>query len=127
MWESLQHHKAFEADAATYGAFRKAVSAVFDGVKGINDIIIDSADTYNALDAPLTEIASFEEEREVDTKLYAEGFRKLVDAIVGAGKPAGVYGGIWGPAIGKEKETLIALVGWETLEVSSSTSGGQRR
>ena len=97
----------------------KEVSAISDGMKKVDDIIIDSSDACGALDAPLTEIARVEIREDVDAKLYAEGFRKLANAITSGGKSIGVCGGGWGLAVEKEKETLIALVGWESLEVSA--------
>ncbi len=118
-WESLGHHHELMMDEVTYPPLVDAIQKVIDPFKLKMFHCAFTSEPYRALEAPVTELATFT----LNAGQSKDALEGLVDdlskALNAAPRESGVVSSAWGPTI--EFENIVALfIGWTSLEVRDS-------
>lgn len=124
VWESYEHHKKLMDDTVTYPKLGNAITSMFDLTKGpLTMVHVNPAnEPYKALEAPVSEIATFTL-HDGQAKSELEGIvDKLVKHIEDVAKTKGETGSVvytsWGP-IREKDNVLVLFISWPSVEVSS--------
>lgn len=113
VWESLKHHQDLINDKEVYPVLGEHL---FKGAAGIDYMIhatFSPNEPYDALSAPVTEIAIWTLKENADKQAFTETLEKLIS--LANSNPVVTSGG-WGPTA-EDENKFVVLLGWPSLEV----------
>ncbi|KAI0693002.1 hypothetical protein C8T65DRAFT_668867 [Cerioporus squamosus] len=114
-WESLGHHHELMIDEVAYPPLVDAIQKIIDPFKLKMFHCAFTSEPYRALEAPVTELATFTLHAG-QSKDAMEGLvDNLSNAMNAAPRESGVVHSAWGPTI--EHNDMVALfIGWTSVE-----------
>ena len=116
-WLTIEDHKAFMADTATYSLLLSSVQRYMNGLAMMH--IDFMSDPFPAFHAPVAEITFFTAEGNVSREQVIEHVARVVKTLNeegGAMKAAGTA--VYGSCVEDQRVALVC--GWESLEVSAT-------